>query len=311
MGRGRLALRPVPLVTTAVVPVGGLGTRLLPATKSQPKEMLPVGGKPVVQHVVEELADAGIERVVFVTGRGKGSIEDHFDHDPVLTRALALRGHDELLARLDFERMGVSFTYTRQPTPRGLGDALLRAEGFAGDGPFAVALGDAIIGTRARIGIVERLSTALEQYDAVCAIAVRSVPREQTGRYGIVSLAETDGGGARGDVARVTAIVEKPAPENAPSTWAVAARYVMTPAIFDALRATEAGGDGEVELTDAISRLVDSGALVVAVRLVDVERHDVGTHESYAKAFLAFALTDPEHGAALRAEARRLLDGER
>ena len=299
----------MPLVTTAVVPVGGLGTRLLPATKSQPKEMLPVGGKPVVQHVVEELADAGIERVVFVTGRGKGSIEDHFDHDPVLTRALALRGHDELLARLDFEQMGVSFTYTRQPTPRGLGDALLRAEGFAGDGPFAVALGDAIIGTRARIGIIERLSAALEQHGAVCAIAVRDVPRKQTGRYGIVSLEED--GTHRGDVARVTAIVEKPAPETAPSTWAVAARYVMTPAIFDALRATEAGGNGEVELTDAISRLVDSGAPVVAVRLLDVERHDVGTHESYAKAFLAFALTDPDHGAALRAEARRLLDGER
>ena len=184
--RRSTSVRAVPPVTTAVVPVAGLGTRLLPATKSQPKEMLPVGGKPVVQHVVEELADAGIERVVFVTGRGKGSIEDHFDHDPVLMRTLALRADDELIGRLGFERMGVTFAYTRQPAPRGLGDAVLCAEGFTGDGPFAVALGDAIIGTRARNGIVARLGEALEAHGAVCAIAVREVPREQTGRYGIV-----------------------------------------------------------------------------------------------------------------------------
>jgi UTP--glucose-1-phosphate uridylyltransferase len=296
----------VPTVTTAVVPVAGLGTRLLPATKSQPKEMLPVGGKPVVQHVVEELADSGIERVVFVTGRGKGSIEDHFDHDPVLTRALALRGHDELLSRLAFEQMGVSFAYTRQPTPRGLGDALLRAEGFTGDRPFAVALGDAIIGTRARIGIVAQLAVALEEHDAACAIAVRNVPRDQTGRYGIVSL---EGAGLRdGAVARVTAIVEKPDPATAPSTWAVAARYVMTPAIFDALRATEARGHGEVELTDAIALLLAGGAPVIAMALGDVVRHDVGTQESYAAAFLRFALTDPQYGARLRSIARDLLD---
>src|SRR5436189_5282942 len=117
------------LVTTAVIPVAGLGTRLLPATKSQPKEMLPVGGKPVVQHVVEELAAAGIERVLFVTGRGKGAIENHFDRDPVLTAALEARGDAELLATLDFEDMGVAFADTRQTSPRGLGDALLCAEG--------------------------------------------------------------------------------------------------------------------------------------------------------------------------------------
>ena len=298
-------MRPVPPVTTAVVPVAGLGTRLLPATKSQPKEMLPVGGKPVVQHVVEELADAGIERVVFVTGRGKGSIQDHFDHDPVLMRTLALRADDELIGRLGFERMGVTFAYTRQPVPRGLGDAVLCAEGFTGDGPFAVALGDAIIGTRTRNGIVKRLGEALEAHGAVCAIAVREVPREHTGRYGIVAL-EGDG-----EVARVTGIVEKPDPATAASTWAVAARYVMTPAIFDALRATEAGARREVELTDAIARLVAGGARVVALRLGDLVRHDVGTHESYARAFLAFALSDPQHGPALRAHARDLLDGER
>jgi len=291
------------LVTTAVVPVAGLGTRLLPATKSQPKEMLPVGGKPVVQHVVEELAAAGIERIVFVTGRGKGAIEDHFDRDPMLTAELERRGDPELLARLGFEQMGVSFSYTRQPSPRGLGDALLCADGFTGTGPFAVALGDAILGTRDGPPVIARLAAALEQHGAGCAIAVRDVPRSQTGRYGIVSTDDDGGGG----VALVSAIVEKPDPAAAPSTLAVAARYVMTPAIFAALRETPPAVNGEVELTHAIARLIAHGTPVVAVRLGDVERHDVGTHESYAAAFLAFALTDPAHGQRMRALARALL----
>jgi len=291
------------LVTTAVVPVAGLGTRLLPATKSQPKEMLPVGGKPVVQHVVEELAAAGIERIVFVTGRGKGAIEDHFDRDPMLTAELERRGDPELLARLGFEQMGVSFSYTRQPSPRGLGDALLCADGFTGTGPFAVALGDAILGTRDGPPVIARLAAALEQHGAGCAIAVRDVPRSQTGRYGIVSTDDDGGGG----VALVSAIVEKPDPAAAPSTLAVAARYVMTPAIFAALRETPPAVNGEVELTHAIARLIAHGTPVVAVRLGAVERHDVGTHESYAAAFLAFALTDPAHGQRMRALARALL----
>jgi len=289
-------------VTTAVIPVAGLGTRLLPATKSQPKEMLPVGGKPVVQHVVEELAASGIERVVFVTGRGKGAIEDHFDRDPYLTDALKRRGDAELLGRLEFERMGVSFAYIRQPEPRGLGDALLCAEGLTGDGPFAVALGDAILGTRDAPDVVGRLARALDEHEAACAVAVRRVPREQTGRYGIVGTAPNDDG----DSARVTSIVEKPAPGRAPSTLAVAARYVMTPAIYDALRNTAPGDSGELELTDAIAWLVAAGEPVVAVDVGDVERHDVGTHESYAAAFLRFALTDPGYGERLRALAREL-----
>ena len=285
-------------VTTAIVPVAGLGTRLLPATGSLPKEMLPVGGKPVVQHVVEELAASGVSRVVFVTGRGKGAIEDHFDAVPLLAQELAERGD----ARAS-EQPTLAFAYTRQPSPRGLGDAVLCAEGFTGDGPFAVALGDAILGTRERPPVVARLAAALERHDAVGAIAVREVPREQAGRYGIVS---TDSDRA---VARVTAIVEKPDPATVPSPpLAVSARYVFTHAIFDALRSTPPGRRGEVELTDAIARLVVAGAPVVALRLDDIVRHDVGTHEGYARAFLAFALTDPEYGARLRADARTLLD---
>lgn len=297
----------MPTVTTAVVPVAGLGTRLLPATKSQPKEMLPVGGKPVVQHVVEELAAAAIERVVFVTGRGKSAIEDHFDRDAQLTSVLERRGDDALLRRLAFERLGLAFAYTRQPEPLGLGDAVLCAEGFTGDAPFAVALGDAILGgTDGPPPVVARLAAARERHDADCAIAVRDVAREETGRYGIVSIR----GDVEDGVARVGAIVEKPDPRTAASTLAVAARYVMTAKIFDALRATPRAPNGELELTDAIARLIADGRTVVAVSLGDIVRHDIGTHASYASAFLHFALADPDHGDRLRAQARALLDAD-
>jgi UTP--glucose-1-phosphate uridylyltransferase len=296
----------VPPVTTAVVPVAGLGTRLLPATKSQPKEMLPVGGKPVVQHVVEELAAAGVARVVFVTGRGKSAIENHFDSDPALRAALERRGDDRLLARLSYERLGMTFAYTRQPEPLGLGDALLCAEGFTGDAPFAVALGDAILAGRPDAGAaIARLAAAQQEHRAAVAIAVRDVAREDTRHYGIVSVPDED---RDADVARVTAIVEKPDPDATPSTLAVAARYVMTPAIFDALRATRPTADGELGLTGALQRLIDDGAPVVAVHLRDITRFDIGTPESYAAAFLAFALDDPDHGPRLRAIARARLD---
>lgn len=269
-------------VTTAVVPVAGLGTRLHPATLAVPKVLLPVGGRPVVEHVVDELVDDGIERILFVTGRGTEVIEQHFAGG---------------------ERPGVTFAYVRQTEPRGLGDAVACAEPLVGDESFAVALGDAILGMREPTGVVSRLGRALDEHSAACAIAVREIPREQTGRYGIVV---TDSGD---DVARVTAVVEKPDPATSPGTLAVSARYAFTPAIFDALRATPTGPSGELELTDAIAALVAGGAPVVALRLGALVRHDVGTHESYARAFLAFALTDPEHGDAMRAHARQLLDG--
>lgn len=277
----------MPPVTTAVVPVAGLGTRLLPATKSVPKAMLPVGGKPVAQHVVEELAAAGIERVVFVIGRGEDAIRRHFDPDPELRAALERRGDADGLSRLAFEELGLSFTYARQPEPLGLGDAVLQAEEFVGDAPFAIALGDAILrGPKDRRPVVQRLADALDAHDAACAIAVRDIPREQTSRYGIVATHDS------GEVVRVEALVEKPQPNEAPSTLAISARYVMTPAIFDALRGTPRTSAGELELTDAIARLVGHGETVVAVRLGDTTRYDIGTPETYAEAFLAFAPAD-------------------
>jgi UTP--glucose-1-phosphate uridylyltransferase len=244
--------------------------------------MLPVGGKPVVQHIIEELVANGIDRVVFVTAPGKEAIEAHFEG----------------------EYPGLTFTSVVQPSARGLGDAVLRAEELTRGEPFAVALGDAILGTRHAPQVVARLGRALVEHDAVCVIAVRDVPRPLTSRYGIVV---TDP--ARlGSPARVRAIVEKPSPASTPSTLAVSARYAMAPETFAALRQTPVGPAGELELTDAIARLVDSGARVLAVRLDDVPRHDIGSHEGYARAFLAFALTDPVYGEALRREARALLD---
>jgi UTP--glucose-1-phosphate uridylyltransferase len=288
-------------VVDAVVPVAGLGTRLLPATKSQPKEMLPVVGKPVVQYVVEELAAAGIERILFVTGRGKTSIEDHFDPDPDLIRTLRESGKEELLAELDFERMGVDFLYTRQAEPRGLGDAVLCAEHFAGDRPFALALGDSILGRGSRSTAVSRLADALESSGALAAVAVEEIDPAESPLRGVVVPA----GDAPGETFAVGRMIEKPSPDRVPSRLAVAARYVLTPAIFTALHQIMPGHSGEVQLTDAITKLIDAGEPVIGMRLTEGERrHDVGTVEGYCRTFLELALADPRCGEQLRAALR-------
>ncbi|MCP9492067.1 MAG: sugar phosphate nucleotidyltransferase, partial [Solirubrobacteraceae bacterium MAG38_C4-C5] len=248
-------------LSVAVVPVAGLGTRLLPATKSQPKEMLPVGVKPVVQHVVEELAGCGIERIVLVTGRGKHAIEDHFDPDPRLVRALREEGKEELLARLGFERGGPQIAYVRQPRPLGLGDAVGRAAGLVPAGEaFAVALGDAIIGCHRRSDVVARLGRARERYGAVAAIAVEEVPAQLTSRYGIVAPAgDVDGDGAF----PLADLVEKPSPAEAASRLAIAGRYVLMPEVLAVLERTPPGLGGEVQLTDALRALLREGRPVV------------------------------------------------
>jgi UTP--glucose-1-phosphate uridylyltransferase len=271
-------------VTDAVVPVAGLGTRLRPLTRSHPKEMLPVGDRPVVQFVVEELEAAGIERLLFVTGAGKRAIEDHFD-DP------------------DGPPDGVRVAYTRQGRPRGLGDAVGCAEGFAGDRPVVVALGDTILGRHILPGIVPRLVEAFESAGAVAAVAVEEVAPDAVGRYGIVA---PDGDG---EVVGVTDLIEKPEPGTAPSRLAVAARYVLAPAVLRELRATPPDHRGEIQLTDALAALARRGERIVAVRLRPEERrYDVGTVEGYCATFLELALTDPRFGARLRSRARALLD---
>ncbi len=275
-------------ITHAVIPVAGLGTRLLPATRSAPKEMLPVVDKPVVQYVVEELAQAGIERVLFVTGRRKRAIEDHFDYDPELGAA-AVPGDT------------LRISYTRQPRPLGLGDALRHADGFAGDEGTVVALGDAIIEPPApgNSGIVARLIEAYERTGASAALAVTEVDADEVQRYGIVIV---------GGAGEVTDVVEKPRPGEVSSRLAVAARYVLGPAVFAALRDLEPDDSGEVQLATALRAVIEAGERVVAVELASGERrHDIGTVEGYCSAFIEHALAHPTFGDALRARASALL----
>ena len=262
------------MITDAIVPVAGRGTRLLPATRSQPKEMLPLIDKPVVQYVVEELALAGIERVLFVTGAHKRAIEDHFDHPDV----------------------GVKILYTRQPRPAGLGDALRCADGFANDG-VAVALGDGVIDPP---GIVPRLIEAFESARPDAALAVAPVADEEVSRRGIVVI--------EGD--EVTDLVEKPQAAEVASRTAMMGRYVLGPRVFDELRDLGPDASGEVQLTDGLRRVLAAGGRIVAVALADGQRrHDIGSLEGYCTAFLEYGLADPRLGSSLRDRARTLLDG--
>jgi UTP--glucose-1-phosphate uridylyltransferase len=289
-------------IKNAVIPVAGLGTRLLPATKSQPKEMLPVGKKPIVQYIVEELHLCGVERVLFVTGRGKSSIEDHFDDDPDLIHTLRESGKEDLLEELEYERMGLHFLYTRQRRQRGLGDAVLCAENFTGTEPFVVALGDSIIGRHHPSQIVKRLIAAFADNDVACAIAVEEVPDDQVSLYGIVKEA---GGG---EVFAINDLVEKPRREEAPSNWAIAGRYVFAPDLFGALKRTDFDQRGELQLTDAVRLLLREGKRVIGVRLPATEkRYDIGNFESYFETFVEFALTDPIYGERLRKRVKEIL----
>lgn len=289
-------------ITIAVVPVAGLGTRLLPATKSQPKEMLPVGRKPVVQYVVEELTRVGMKRLLFVTGPGKTSIENHFDLNPELIQTLRETGKEELLEELEFDRAPLQYFYTRQRELLGLGHAIQCSEPFVGNQPFVVALGDSIIGMHAQSDIVRRLTKCFVEMNAAAVIAFEEVPRNEVFRYGIAKPKENS------DVFAIADLVEKPSEAEAPSNLAIAARYVLSPAIFEALRNTKPGKGGEIQITDAIRLLVQSGQPVYGVRLSrEEQRYDIGNFQSYFHAFVEFALADAKEGPALRTYLEKLL----
>jgi UTP--glucose-1-phosphate uridylyltransferase len=290
-------------IDVAVIPVAGLGTRLLPATKSQPKEMLPVGRKPVVQYVVEELTRVGITRVLFVTGPGKASIENHFDRNAELVQMLRETGKEELLAALEFDRSTVRYFYTRQRELLGLGHAVSCARSFAANQPFVVALGDSIIGMHAESDVVQRMTRCYHEREAAAVIAFEEVPHDEVSQYGIAKPKTDD------ELFEIEDLVEKPAARDAPSNLAIAARYVLSPAIFDALAQTRRGKGGEIQLTDAIRAVIRNGGRAYGVRLrPDERRYDIGNFEAYFEAFVEFALADSTHGAAVRRHLLKALD---
>ena len=273
-------------VTKAVFPVAGMGTRFLPATKANPKEMLPVVDKPLIQYAAEEAVEAGITDLIFVTGRAKRAIEDHFDTAAELELELRQRGKDDLLEMVQsILPKGVNCIYIRQPEPLGLGHAVLCARPAVGNAPFAVLLADDLIDGGAR-GCTRQMVDVYE-YQRCSVLAVQDVLREDTGKYGIVSTDDDSE-----NVMSIRAIVEKPAPQDAPSTLAVVGRYVLSPAIFGELENTRRGAGGEIQLTDGISSLL-SRERVAGLRF-DGKRYDCGNKAGYLEANVEYALKHPE-----------------
>jgi UTP--glucose-1-phosphate uridylyltransferase len=292
-------------ITKAVIPVAGLGTRLLPTTKAIPKEMLPVGRYPIIQHVVEELITAGVRRSLFVSSRSKVAIENHFDDYSELMLHLELDGHEmKEVVRFDYRKRGVEFFFTRQQVPLGqtkplgTGDAVASAESFVEGAPFVVAFGDSIIQSAEPTPLLARMIRSHLAHRSACTIAVYEVPPHLVHHYGIVVPAA---GETQADDCRLVDIVEKPAPGQVPSCLAVSARYVFGPEIFDRIRAAAPAPSGEIYLTDAILGLVQQGYPVRAVRLAASERrHDIGNHLAYFRTFLDYALADPQCGDQVR-----------
>lgn len=273
-------------ITKAVIPAAGMGTRLLPATKSQPKEMLPVGRKPVIQYVVEELAAAEVHRVLVITSQQKRAIEDHFDPDPTLSERLA---HEQRSA-LNHVTLPVQMFYTRQSVPRGLADAIGLAEHFVADEAFLVSLGDSIIQSERPGEVLKRLMEIHRRERASATILFEEVRKEDVIHYGIAQPKETIG-----HEFEVVDLIEKPSVEEAPSTLAVAARYVFDPCIFEYIHRTPPGKGGEIQITDSMRLMLREGHRIFGVRLAKGEKRlDIGNYRSYFEAFLEMALADPD-----------------
>ncbi len=283
-------------VKAAVFPVAGRGTRFLPATKASPKEMLPVVDKPLIQYAVEEAIEAGASKLVFVTGSSKRAIEDHFDSDVELEQALVEAGKDELLASVQgIVPPGVSCIYIRQGKPLGLGHAVLCARPAVGNEPFFVHLADDLIAGSP--GCLAQMAGEYARHGG-SVIAVETVPHESTSSYGIVAVDGDDGG-------RITEIVEKPDPANAPSDSAVVGRYLLRPEIFDKLERIGAGAGGEIQLTDGIAALL--GDIPVYAYAFDGVRYDCGSKLGYLQATVAYGLEHPDTGELFRKHLEGLL----
>ena len=289
-----------PSVTKAVIPAAGLGTRFLPATKALPKEMLPVVDKPAIEYVVEEAVRAGLRDVLFVTGRNKNALENHFDRAHELEQTLERKGDAGRLTRIRDSARLADVHYTRQGDPLGLGHAVLRSRHHVGHQPFAVLLGDDIID--ARDLLLERMLEVQSALDTT-VVALMEVDPSQTHMYGIATVHAT----GDDDVVRITGLVEKPEPGTAPSNLAIVGRYVLQPAIFDILERTEPGRGGEIQLTDALLELAsDAGEGGVHGVVFRGRRYDTGDRLSYIQANVQLAVEREDLGPALRAWLKEL-----
>ena len=280
-------------VTTAVFPVAGMGTRFLPATKSIPKEMLPLVDRPLIQYGIDEARAAGITDFIFVTAKGKSALEDYFDAAPTLERALAASGKDDLLEEVTKATMpSGAISYIRQQEALGLGHAVWCARRLIGDEPFAVILPDDVIaGARP---CLTQMVEAYAESGGGCMVATMEVPREQTKSYGVIET-----GGEQGRLVTVQGMVEKPAPADAPSNLAVIGRYILTPAVLRALDKKKTGAGGEIQLTDAIAEQIGGPDPVYGFRF-EGERYDCGSKIGFLQATIAFAMERPDVGPEFR-----------
>jgi UTP--glucose-1-phosphate uridylyltransferase len=288
-------------IRKAVFPVAGLGTRFLPATKANPKEMLPVVDKPLIQYAAEEAEEAGVDALVFVTGRNKRSIPDHFDKAYELESELKEAGKTELLKKVqNVLPEDVTCIYLRQSEALGLGHAVLCAEPVVGDEPFAVILADDLIRGEDGVGAIAQMSNIYQRYQC-SVILVEEVPPEETQKYGIVEIEDDDG-----ETAIITSIVEKPKPEVAPSNLGVVGRYILTPRIFELLKKTGRGAGGEIQLTDAIAELLKYER--VRAYRVKGKRYDCGSKVGYLEATVEYGLSHPELGEEFNSYLKKLAE---
>ncbi len=288
-------------VRKAVFPVAGLGTRFLPATKVMPKEMLPINDRPLIQHVFEEARQAGIEEFIFVTGRYKEMLEEHFDYQPELMQTLEERGKTHLLDKIrDSEMPAGKLFLTRQPRPLGLGHAVWCAKKLVGDEPFAILLPDDVI--QHPQGCLSQMMDVYNEFGGN-VIAVKDVPRDQTKNYGILDIGADDG-----KKVTVKGLVEKPQPEKAPSTLSVIGRYILQPDVFDHLSAFERGAGNEIQLTDSMAKLIGKQPFH-GLRFAG-DHYDCGSRLGFIAANLAYGLADKDIGDAVRAILQQFADKE-
>lgn len=285
-------------IRKAVFPVAGLGTRFLPATKAMPKEMLTLVDRPLIQHAVDEARAAGIEQLIFITSRGKGALEDHFDLNNELKRVLESRNKTQALAILKSTNLEAGqLLFTRQSEPLGLGHAVWCARNLVGNEPFAVLLADDVV-----LSPKPCLKQMIEAYDETGGnmVAVVEVPREHTNRYGILDVESESG-----RLAKIRGLVEKPDPAKAPSTLSIIGRYILQPQIFDELSAKRIGAGGEIQLTDAMAKLI--GKQPFHGFRYEGTRYDCGDRLGFIEANVAFAIANPDSGDAVKAAIKKLV----